>query len=74
MNARAFTWGTIIGLISGVFALTQFGEEIGTYTVVAVSTIVPILIALTNPERFDYASLTQVQDISEVSETQASAT
>jgi Na+/proline symporter len=72
MNARAFTWGTIIGLIAGVFALAQFGEEIGTYTVLTVSTIVPILIALTNTEQFDYASLNQVQDISEVPEAQTS--
>lgn len=68
MNARAFTWGTIIGLLAGVFALVRFGEEIGTYTVVAVSTIVPILIALTNTERFDYTSLNRIQDISEAPE------
>jgi urea-proton symporter len=71
MNATAFTWGTIIGLIAGVFAMIRFGDEIGTYTVVAVSTIVPIVIALTNSERFDYASLTQVQDLSEEPETTA---
>ncbi|HEY9644203.1 MAG TPA: hypothetical protein V6C57_27160 [Coleofasciculaceae cyanobacterium] len=68
MNATAFTAGTILGLIAGVIALAQFGEEIGTYTVVAVSTIVPILIALTNSERFDYTSLGQAQDLSEVPE------
>jgi urea-proton symporter len=53
--------------------MTRFGDEIGTYTVVAVSTIVPIVIALTNSERFDYASLTQVQDLSEEPETTAIA-
>lgn len=71
MNATAFTWGTIIGLIAGVFAMIRFGDEIGTYTVIVVSTIVPIVIALTNSERFDYASLTQVQDLSEEPETTA---
>jgi Na+/proline symporter len=68
MNATAFTAGTILGLIAGVFALARFGEEIGTYTVVAVSTIVPIVIALTNSERFDYTRLSQAQDLSEVPE------
>lgn len=67
MNATAFTTGTIAGLIAGGVALATVGEEIATYTVVAVSTIVPIVIALTNSERFDYTSLSQAQDISDVS-------
>jgi urea-proton symporter len=66
MNATAFTAGTILGLIAGVIALIKFGEQTGTYTVVAVSTIVPIIIALLNPERFDYANLMRVQDLSEL--------
>jgi len=65
MNARAFTFGTIIGLIAGVFALLKFGQEIGTYTVVIVSTIVPILIASTNSRRFDYGVLRQSHDLTE---------
>jgi len=73
MNATAFTAGTIIGLIAGVIALTKFGEEIGTYTVVAVSTVVPILIALTNSEHFDYTSLSQTQDLSEPPEPRQAA-
>jgi uncharacterized membrane protein YccC len=64
MNATAFTAGTIVGLIAGVFALFKFGEEIGTYTVVAVSTVVPIIIALINNKKFDYTTLNQVQDLS----------
>jgi Na+/proline symporter len=73
MNATAFTAGTIIGLIAGVFALAKFGEEIGTYTVVAVSTIVPIVIALTNSRRFDYTQLRQAQDLSEIPDTSSVA-
>ena len=65
MNATAFTAGTILGLIAGVFALAKFGEEIGTYTVVAVSTVVPIIIALANKKKFDYTTLNRVQDLSE---------
>lgn len=68
MNATAFTVGTISGLVAGVIALVAFGEEIGTYTVVAVSTIAPVLIALTNSQRFDYTSLGQAQDLSEAPE------
>jgi Na+/proline symporter len=73
MNATAFTAGTIIGLIAGVFTLAKFGEEIGTYTVVAVSTIVPIVIALTNSRRFDYTQLRQAQDLSEIPDTSSVA-
>lgn len=73
MNATAFTTGTIAGLIAGVAALFVYGEEIATYTVIAVSTVVPILIALTNKERFDYAALNKVQDLSEVPDTAEAA-
>jgi Na+/proline symporter len=68
MNANAFTTGTIVGLIAGVISLAKFGEEISTYTVVTVSTIVPVVIALTNSQQFDYSSLNKAQDISEVPE------
>ncbi|MBD2435370.1 sodium:solute symporter [Nostoc sp. FACHB-110] len=68
MNATAFTAGTISGLIAGIITLVTLGEEISTYTVVVVSTIVPIIIAATNSERFDYSKLKQAHDLSEVAE------
>jgi Na+/proline symporter len=63
MNATAFTAGTIIGLIAGTLALLKFGEAAGTYTVTVVSTIVPVVIALSNSERFDYSSLRQTEGL-----------
>lgn len=66
---HGYTVSEFVSARYGGSKLARIVEEVGTYTVVAVSAIMPILIALTNDERFDYASLTQVQDISEAPKT-----
>lgn len=63
MNAAAFTWGTIIGLLVGAVTLVTLGAEASTYAVIAASNIVPVIIASFNRDRFDYATLSQAEDL-----------
>ncbi|MBD2153812.1 sodium:solute symporter [Leptolyngbya sp. FACHB-16] len=63
MNAAAFIWGTIAALVVGIPTMLTYGEVISTPTIVAVSTIVPIIIASFNRDSFDYRLLQRAQDI-----------
>lgn len=63
MTAGGFIWGTISAIAIGMPLRMVTGELAGTLIILAISTVVPIVMSLSNTRLFDYDSLKQVKDI-----------
>jgi Na+/proline symporter len=76
MTASGFVWGTIAGIAIGMPVRSVYGELWGSITILAVSTVVPVVLALISKTEFDFARLKEVKDATDEStaaETSAAA-
>ncbi|MEL7223532.1 MAG: sodium:solute symporter [Cyanobacteria bacterium J06576_12] len=63
MTAGGFIWGTIAAIAIGMPLRMIMGELAGTLIILGISTVVPVVMSLSNTRLFDYDSLKQVKDI-----------
>ena len=63
MTANGFVWGTVLAILIGMPIRMWLGELPGTLVILAVSTVIPIFLSITNQKPFDFNSLKEVEDI-----------
>ena len=63
MTGAGFVWGTVLAIAIGMPIRMMTGELTGTFVILGISTIIPIVLSLTNNQPFDFNSLRKVEDI-----------
>ncbi|WP_035988131.1 sodium:solute symporter family transporter [Leptolyngbya sp. KIOST-1] len=63
MTASGFVWGTVLAILIGMPVRMWLGELPGTLVILAVSTLIPIVLSISNQNPFDFNSLKEVEDI-----------
>ena len=63
MTGAGFVWGTVLAIAIGMPIRMMTGELTGTFVILGISTIIPIVLSLTNNKPFDFNSLRKVEDI-----------
>jgi Na+/proline symporter len=62
MTGAGFVWGTIAGIAIGMPVRSVYGELIGSLTILAVSTAVPLVLGLLSRKSYDFTRLRAVTD------------
>lgn len=62
LTGAGFVWGTIAGIAIGMPVRSVYGELVGSLTILAVSTLVPVVLGLLNQKRYDFDRLKTVKD------------
>jgi Na+/proline symporter len=62
MTGAGFVWGTIGGIAIGMPVRSVYGELVGSLTILAVSSVIPIVLGLLGSERYDFGKLRQLRD------------
>jgi Na+/proline symporter len=73
MTGLGFVLGTIGGIAVGMPVRAAHGELLGSLTILAVSTLIPVAFGLLGKERFDFERLRRVKDATASSEPVAAA-
>jgi Na+/proline symporter len=65
MTGTGFVSGTLGGIAVGMPVRAAYGELAGSITILAVSTLVPVVLGLLGKERYDFTKLQAVKDATE---------
>jgi Na+/proline symporter len=62
MTGAGFVWGTVAAIAIGMPVRAAYGELLGSLTILAVSTVIPLALGLVSDEVFDFERLKHVKD------------